>query len=76
MSEDENLNFEMEILDENLKDEIEMLMKLKDDFLNGKIEYTELIDAVKQSLEVTGKYKILLDDIIKRIETGSDPVKN
>ena len=74
--ENENLNFEMHDLDEKLKSEMEYLIKLKDDYLNKKITYEDLIIKTKESVETSANYRVLLNDIMNRIETGDDPLKS
>ena len=74
--ENENLNFEMHDLDEKLKSEMEFLTKLKEDYLNKKITYEDLIIKTKESVETSANYRVLLNDIMIRIETGDDPLKS
>ena len=74
--ENENLNFEMHDLDEKLKSEMEFLTKLKEDYLNKKITYEDLIIKTKESVETSSNYRVLLNDIMNRIETGDDPLKS
>jgi hypothetical protein len=69
-----NLNFEMHDLDEKLKSEMEFLIKLKEDYLNKKITYEDLIIKTKESVETSTNYRVLLNDIMNRIETGDDPL--
>lgn len=76
VDENENLAFEMQNLDENLKSEMEYLLNLKEAYLNKKITYEELIIKTKKSLETSAAYRVLLNDIINRIESGDEPVKS
>ncbi len=74
--ENENMSYEMQDLDNNLKNERDILLRLKEDYLNKIITHDELVDRIKESMESSKNHKVILDDIADRIETGDEREKN
>ncbi|MCP3923411.1 MAG: hypothetical protein GY714_12600 [Desulfobacterales bacterium] len=74
--ENENMSYEMQDLDNNLKNEREILLKLKEDYLNKIITHDELVDRIQQSMASSKNHRVILDDIADRIETGDEREKN
>ncbi len=62
------LDIEMQNLEEQLKQELEYLFKLKEDFKKGLVTEKEVFEAVKKTNRTSTQYEILLNDIIERLE--------